>query len=53
MNIIRCLYILIIFLLMGALTGCCREGRLKEENEILKQKLDALLTFIKDHKEEK
>ena len=25
--------------------------RLKEENEILKQKLDALLTFIKDHKE--
>ena len=26
--------------------------RLKEENEILKQKMDALLTFIKDHKEE-
>ena len=25
--------------------------KLKEENEILKQKLDALLTFIKDHKE--
>ena len=25
---------------------------LKEENEILKQKMDALLTFIKDHKEE-
>jgi hypothetical protein len=25
--------------------------RLKEENEILKQKLEALLTFIKDHKE--
>ena len=25
--------------------------RIKEENEILKQKLDALLTFIKDHKE--
>ena len=25
--------------------------RLKEENEILKQKLDALLTFIKEHKE--
>lgn len=25
--------------------------RLKEENEILKQKMDALLTFIKDHKE--
>ena len=25
--------------------------RLKEENEILKQKIDALLTFIKDHKE--
>ena len=24
---------------------------LKEENEILKQKMDALLTFIKDHKE--
>ena len=24
--------------------------RLKEENEILKQKMDALLTFIKDHK---
>ena len=26
--------------------------RLKEENEILKQKMDALLKFIKDHKEE-
>ena len=26
--------------------------RLKEENEILKQKMDALLTFIKDHKEQ-
>lgn len=26
--------------------------RLKEENEILRQKMDALLTFIKDHKEE-
>ncbi len=26
--------------------------RLKEENEILKQKMDALLTFIKDHKGE-
>ena len=26
-------------------------ARLKEENEILKQKLDAILTFIKDHKE--
>ena len=25
--------------------------RLKEENEILKQKIDALLTFIKEHKE--
>ncbi len=25
--------------------------RLKEENEILKQKMDSLLTFIKDHKE--
>ena len=25
--------------------------RLKEENEILKQKMDVLLTFIKDHKE--
>ena len=25
--------------------------RLTEENEILKQKMDALLTFIKDHKE--
>ena len=25
--------------------------RLKEENEILKRKIDALLTFIKDHKE--
>lgn len=25
--------------------------RLKEENEILKQKMDTLLTFIKDHKE--
>ena len=25
--------------------------RLKEENEILKQKMDALLTFIKEHKE--
>ena len=25
--------------------------RLKEENEILKQKIDALLTFIKDHKD--
>ena len=25
--------------------------KLKEENEILRQKLDALLTFIKDHKE--
>lgn len=25
--------------------------RLKEENEILRQKLDAILTFIKDHKE--
>ncbi len=25
--------------------------RLKEENEILKQKIDTLLTFIKDHKE--
>ena len=25
--------------------------RLKEENEILKQKIEALLTFIKDHKE--
>ena len=25
--------------------------RLKEENEILKQKMDALLTFIKDHKD--
>ena len=25
--------------------------RLKEENEILKQKMDAILTFIKDHKE--
>lgn len=25
--------------------------KLKEENEILKQKMDALLTFIKDHKE--
>ncbi len=25
--------------------------RLKEENEILKQKMDALLTFIRDHKE--
>ena len=24
---------------------------LKEENEILRQKIDALLTFIKDHKE--
>ena len=24
--------------------------RLKEENEILRQKLDTLLTFIKDHK---
>ena len=27
--------------------------RLKEENEILRQKMDALLTFIKDHKEPK
>ena len=27
--------------------------KLKEENEILKQKMDALLTFIKDHKSEK
>ena len=26
--------------------------KLKEENEILKQKIDALLTFIKDHKED-
>jgi len=26
--------------------------RLKEENEILKQKMDALLTFIKEHKEQ-
>ncbi len=26
--------------------------RLKEENEILRQKMDALLTFIKDHKSE-
>ena len=26
--------------------------RLKEENEILRQKLDAILTFIKDHKTE-
>ena len=26
--------------------------RLKEENEILSQKMDALLTFIKDHKAE-
>ena len=26
-------------------------ARLKEENEILKQKMDALLTFIKEHKE--
>ena len=26
--------------------------RLKEENDILRQKMDALLTFIKDHKEE-
>ena len=26
--------------------------RLKEENEILRQKMDALLTFIKDHKTE-
>ena len=26
-------------------------SRLKEENEILKQKMDALLTFIKEHKE--
>lgn len=26
--------------------------RLKEENEILRQKMDALLTFIKDHKEQ-
>lgn len=26
--------------------------RLREENEILKQKMDALLTFIKDHKNE-
>ena len=25
--------------------------RLKEENEILKQKLDAILTFIKEHKD--
>ena len=25
--------------------------RLKEENEILRQKMDVLLTFIKDHKE--
>ena len=25
--------------------------RLKEENEILKQKMDAVLTYIKDHKE--
>ena len=25
--------------------------KLKEENEILRQKMDALLTFIKDHKE--
>ena len=25
--------------------------RLKEENEILRQKMDALLTFIKDHKD--
>ena len=24
--------------------------RLKEENEIMRQKLDAVLTFIKDHK---
>ena len=24
--------------------------RLKEENEILRQKMDAILTFIKDHK---
>ncbi len=28
-----------------------KNERLKEENEILKQKMDALLTFIKDHKE--
>ena len=26
--------------------------RLKEENEILRQKMDALLTFIKDHKKD-
>ena len=26
-------------------------ARLKEENELLKQKLNAILTFIKDHKE--
>ena len=26
--------------------------KLKEENEILKQKLEALLTFIQDHKEQ-
>ena len=25
--------------------------RLKEENEILRQKMDALLTFIKEHKD--
>jgi hypothetical protein len=25
--------------------------RLKEENEILRQKMDALLTFIKEHKQ--
>ena len=29
-----------------------KNTRLKEENEILRQKMDALLTFIKDHKEE-
>ena len=27
-------------------------ARLKEENEVLRQKMDALLTFIKDHKSE-
>ena len=26
-------------------------ARLREENEILREKMDALLTFIKDHKE--
>ena len=57
--ILIALVILTLFVCVKAGQASARRGRaneaiikkLKEENEILRQKLEALLTFINEHKE--